>query len=76
MPKHPTIRSWTPDQIAKLEHMIASGSSAVRAAAALKRPIASVRAKARELGKNFPKVKEFRRRVYTEPRPTNEPPPY
>jgi hypothetical protein len=49
-----TKLSWTPEQVARLEDLVASGASAVRAAAALRRSIISVQTRARELGMPFP----------------------
>jgi hypothetical protein len=48
---HPTKRSWTDEDVAKLLALAESGSSAMRAAAALNRRAAVVTKKARELGK-------------------------
>lgn len=45
---------WTPEQVARLECLIDSGASAIRAAAALKRTIVSVQQRARVMGKPFP----------------------
>jgi GcrA cell cycle regulator len=71
MSRHPISRPWTSDQVARLEMLIASGASAVRTAAALKRPITSVRVKARELGKSFPTLNETRKKICTGPQPRN-----
>lgn len=46
--------SWTAEHVARLEKLVGSGASAMRAAAALNRSIISVQAKAREIGKPFP----------------------
>jgi hypothetical protein len=67
MSRYLISRPWTPDQVARLEMLVASGASAVRTAAALKRPIPSVRRKARELGMGFPTLRETRKKVYPAP---------
>jgi hypothetical protein len=61
--KHPTTQTWTSEQIEKLETLHAQGASAFRASAALKRPTASVRAKAREIGKPFATIRENREKL-------------
>jgi GcrA cell cycle regulator len=61
MTKHPTSQSWTVEQTGKLQGLVASGASAVRAAVAMKRSTSAVRAKARELGTPFPTMRETRK---------------
>lgn len=63
MASHPTSLSWTQEQDEKLRALIASGTSALRAAAALKRGTSSVRIRARKLGVPFPTVREVRRKI-------------
>jgi hypothetical protein len=48
---HPTSKSWTDADIAKLLGLAESGASVLRAAAALNRRTTVVTKKARELGK-------------------------
>ncbi len=50
MTRAPLISPWTPEQDDRLKVLAAQGASAIRAAAALKRPVSSVRARARKLG--------------------------
>lgn len=52
--KHPTSRSWTPDDIEKLRHFVETGVSPARAAAHFKRSMVSVQARARQEGFPFP----------------------
>lgn len=47
-------RRWTDDDLDKLRALVASGASAFRASAALKRSKPIIRLKARELGVPFP----------------------
>jgi hypothetical protein len=59
----PTKMGWTPEQVARLESLIDSGASAVRAASALKRSVISVQTRVRLMGKPFlhkRKVKRIR----------------
>jgi hypothetical protein len=53
-------RRWTDDDLDKLRTLVASGASALRASAALKRRKSIVRIKARELGVPFPTDAEMR----------------
>lgn len=61
MMPHVTSKSWTPEQEAKLQKLIESGASAFKAAAALKRSIISVQAKARQFGTPFPHKRAVRK---------------
>jgi GcrA cell cycle regulator len=63
MAKHPTKYSWTPQEIEKLEKLVASGASAARAAGALNRKIMAVQLQARRLGTPFPTVRATRRKL-------------
>ncbi len=47
-------RSWTNEDVEKLEKLVAANASAARASAALNRPIERVKHKARQLGYKFP----------------------
>jgi hypothetical protein len=58
MPRHANSRSWTPEQILRLKALVSQGVSPNRASVALKRPVSSIRVKARELGKPFPTERE------------------
>lgn len=59
----PITSPWTPEQDELLKQLAAKGVSALRAAAALKRPTASVRIRARKLGLSLPGVREVRRKL-------------
>ncbi|MEH2511248.1 hypothetical protein V1291_002602 [Nitrobacteraceae bacterium AZCC 1564] len=48
--KHPTSRSWTPEDIEKLRHFVETGVSPARTAAHFKRSMVSVQARARQEG--------------------------
>jgi hypothetical protein len=50
MARPPLTSPWTPEQDERLKVLAAQGATATRAAAALKRPILSVRVRARKLG--------------------------
>ena len=54
---------WTPEQIEKLQALVASGASATRAAAALNRKVFAVKKKANDLGTPFPSVREIRAKL-------------
>jgi len=56
-------RVWTDDEVAKLSSMIEQGASARRVAVALKRPLDSVKNRARDLGKPFPKEADIKKRI-------------
>jgi hypothetical protein len=51
--REPMSRPWTEDQINLLKEMVKNGASPVRAAAALKRSLVSVKSRARSLGTRF-----------------------
>lgn len=63
MATHPTVLSWTAEQDEKLRLLVASGASALKAAAALKRGTISVRNRAKKLRVPFPTVREVRRKI-------------
>jgi hypothetical protein len=54
-------RPWDDEQVERLKELIASGASAVRAAAALKRARSSVQVKARKLGMPFMASRDAKR---------------
>jgi hypothetical protein len=58
-------RAWLADDVDKLRMLHATGSSLMRASAALNRPMASVKKRARELGLHFAGVREIRRDIKT-----------
>ena len=60
---HPTKLSWTPEELARLEALIDSGASAIRAAAALNRKIVVVQNKARQIGKPFPQRRAVKKEM-------------
>lgn len=53
----------TNEQIEKLKHLAAAGASPARIAAALNRPVAGVRARARLLGIDLPTLREIRAKL-------------
>lgn len=55
-----TSRSWTPDQVERLEELLAAKASPARAAVVLRRSIVSVQVKARAIGKPFPNMRKLR----------------
>jgi hypothetical protein len=64
MATRPPITSpWTPEQDDLLRQLSAKGATALRAAAALKRPTSSVRIRARKLGIPLPGIRETRRKL-------------
>lgn len=59
--KNNACRPWDDEQVERLKELIASGASAVRAAAALKRARSSVQVKARKLGMPFMASRDAKR---------------
>jgi hypothetical protein len=53
---------WTQDEDERLKALVAQGASVVKVAAALKRRIISVRARARALGCPFPPLRVVRQK--------------
>lgn len=53
-------KPWDTEDVAKLKELVDSGASALRAAAALGRPITSVKRKACDLGISLPSVRKVR----------------
>jgi hypothetical protein len=60
-------RPWTPEENERLKTMVENGLSALRAAAALKCSMDSVRLQARKLGTPFPTVRQVRRKFADDP---------
>jgi GcrA cell cycle regulator len=54
--------TWTKEEDERLRALVAQGASAVKAAAALKRKIVSVRTRARVLGYPFPPLRAVRQK--------------
>jgi GcrA cell cycle regulator len=61
------IRPWTDDEIETLKALVAKGASPLKAAAALKRGIGSVKDKARLIGTPFQTLQEARKKWMPEP---------
>jgi hypothetical protein len=57
----PNITHWTEGEIRLLKEFVRTGATPLRAAAALKRTMVSVKAKARLLGTPFPTVNQFKK---------------
>jgi GcrA cell cycle regulator len=53
---------WTEEDAERLKALIQSGASAVRASAALKRPLTTVKLKARKMGMPFPHDRELKKK--------------
>jgi hypothetical protein len=58
-----TSRSWTPEEIIRLEHLADNGASVARASAALKRTQCAVKAMSRKLGVPLLGVRQIRANV-------------
>jgi hypothetical protein len=56
--RRPITRPWSDDDIALVTRLVADGVSASRCSAVLKRPISSVRVKARSLGLKLMGIRE------------------
>ncbi|SNS23301.1 hypothetical protein [Tardiphaga robiniae] len=56
-------RAWQDADLEKLKQLHAEGATLLRACAAMKRPMASVKKRARELGLHFASVREVRREI-------------
>ena len=54
-------RVWTEEEDERLKALILSGASAVRASAALKRPLTTVKLKARKMGMPFRHDRELKK---------------
>lgn len=51
---HPTSRSWKPEEMERLEELVANGASPLRAGVIFKRSTKSVQTKARDMRCPFP----------------------
>ena len=60
------VRPWMQEDDALLRRLVASGASAARASAMLKRTMANIKARARKLGTPFPNSR-FKRKMQTRP---------
>lgn len=58
---HITSRTWTAGDIERLKQLVASGTSAARAAVIFRRSIVSVKAQAKRFGFPFPDERVLRR---------------
>lgn len=67
MGTHITSRTWTSEDIKRLEEMVRSGVSAVRASVAFRRSIIAVKSQAKKCGFPFPddRVLQRERRAAT-----------
>jgi hypothetical protein len=63
MTRRPLTSPWTPELDEKLKLLATQGSSAIRACAALRKPLTSVRMRARMLGLDLPGVREQHKRI-------------
>jgi len=63
MARSPLSSPWSPEQDERLTQLATKGATALRAAAALNRPLQSVRIRARKLGLSLPGVREVRRKL-------------
>jgi hypothetical protein len=59
----PKKKLWTSEESERLKVMVAKGASPARAAAALRRNLASVRNQARKIGTPFPTLHQARRKL-------------
>jgi GcrA cell cycle regulator len=62
MPSRKQPWNWTKEEDERLRALVAQGASVVKAAAALKRKIVSVRTRARVLGCPFPPLRAVRQK--------------
>lgn len=74
--RRPIIRPWTDEEVKVLKALVAKGASPVKAAAALKRKMESVKAKARIIGTPFLAHREGRKSWTEEPVKQNDVPPW
>jgi hypothetical protein len=61
---------WTDQDSERLKALVASGASALRAAAIFNRTLPSIKEKARKLGTPFPSVQEARKKFADDPQAT------
>jgi hypothetical protein len=59
--RQPISRAWLDEDNEKLRSLYMAGASLLRAAAALKRPSASIKKRAKLLGLHFPGTREVKR---------------
>jgi hypothetical protein len=52
--RHVTSRTWKPEDLQRLQELVASGVSAARAAVMFRRSIGCVKAQAKRIGTPFP----------------------
>jgi stalled ribosome rescue protein Dom34 len=58
---HVTKRTWTPDDLRRLQEMAERGYSAARAAVALRRRIAGIKVQPKKIGCPFPDERVLKR---------------
>lgn len=63
MPRRLIISPWTPEQDDRLKFLSAQGATAIRASAALSKPLTSVKIRARKLGIPLPGVREVKAKI-------------
>jgi GcrA cell cycle regulator len=63
MVRPPIYMLWTPEHDERLIQLAAQGATVLRAAAALRRPLNSVRSRARKLGLSLMGVRAVRRKL-------------
>jgi len=61
--RRPIRSPWTPELDERLKVLAAQNATAVRASAALNKPINSVRIRARKLGLSFPGIRETKAKI-------------
>jgi hypothetical protein len=61
--RRPITSPWTPELDERLALLAKQGASAIRAAAALNKPISAVRVRARKLGFELPGVRELKKKI-------------
>jgi hypothetical protein len=66
----PITRLWLKPDVEKLKKLHSEGATLMRASAAMKRPMGSVKKRARELGLHFAGVREVRREINARERTT------
>ncbi len=61
MRRHPTTRSWTPEDCERLQEMVQQGVSAARSSLVLRRSVRSVKYLAKRLGTPLPDARLLKR---------------
>lgn len=74
MPRRPITSPWTAELDNQLKLLSAQGATAIRASAALSKPLSSVRIRARKLGFRYPGCQKFEPRLGNSPRLTRRRP--